>query len=201
LEQVFGSETSMNKLIILIWLALVQTAGQTWGSSYFLHLKNGNELRTSYYWEEDDEIKFFIYGGIAGIQKGFVIKVTLSDWNYKEGQSRRENTEEIHPPLIPSSPKSKEMPAIQGGETESKSGKATGKDGVIGFDYYRERKASLKEKLDDALQRNREAIARKDQQAKDLTRKEYLEFSRQIIDLGDELKSKNKGLLPDWWEE
>jgi hypothetical protein len=71
----------MNKLIIFIGLILVQTAGQTWGASYLLHLKNGNELRTSYYWEEDEEIKFFIYGGVAGIQKGFVTKVTLSDWN------------------------------------------------------------------------------------------------------------------------
>jgi hypothetical protein len=191
----------MNKLIIFIGLILVQTAGQTWGASYLLHLKNGNELRTSYYWEEDEEIKFFIYGGVAGIQKGFVTKVTLSDWNYKEGQSRKENIEEIQPPVIPSGPKSKEIPEIQGGETESKSGKATKKDGVVDFDYYRERKASLKEKFEDALQRNREAIAKKDQQAKDLTRKEYLEFSRQIIDLGDELKRKNKGLLPDWWEE
>jgi hypothetical protein len=191
----------MNKLIIFIGLILVQTAGQTWGASYLLHLKNGNELRTSYYWEEDEEIKFFIYGGVAGIQKGFVTKVTLSDWNYKEGQSRKENIEEIQPPVIPSGPKSKEIPEIQGGETESKSGKATKKDGVVDFDYYRERKASLKEKFEDALQRNREAIAKKDQQAKNLTRKEYLEFSRQIIDLGDELKRKNKGLLPDWWEE
>lgn len=191
----------MNKLIIFIGLTFVQTVGQTWGASYLLHLKNGNELRTPYYWEEDDEIKFIIYGGFAGIQKGFVTKVTRLDWNYKEGQSRKENTEEILPPLIPSSPKSKEIPEIQVGETESKFGKSTERDGVVDFDYYRERKASLKEKLEDALQRNREATAKKDQQAKDLTRKEYLEFSRQIIDLGDELKRKNKGLLPDWWEE
>jgi hypothetical protein len=37
----------MNKLIIFIGLILVQTGGQTWGESYLLQLKNGNELRTS----------------------------------------------------------------------------------------------------------------------------------------------------------
>jgi hypothetical protein len=200
-KQVFGSEVYMNKLIIFIGMILMQTAGQAWGASYLLHLKNGNELRTSYYWTEDDEIKFFIYGGVAGIQKGFVTGVTLSNWNYKEGQSYQENIEKSRAPLVPGGSKSKEMPEIQGGETGNKFGKATEKDAVVDFDNYRERKASLKEKLEDALQRNREATAKRDQQAKGLTRKEYLEFSRQIIDLGDELKRKNKGLLPAWWEE
>jgi hypothetical protein len=27
------------------------------------------------------------------------------------------------------------------------------------------------------------------------------EFSRQAYNLADELKEKNKGVLPDWWEE
>jgi hypothetical protein len=72
---------------------------------------------------------------------------------------------------------------------------------VIDFDYYRETKTALKEKLENALQRNREATARQDPDAKESTRQEYLEFSKQIIDLGDELKRKNKGVLPDWWEE
>jgi hypothetical protein len=191
----------MNKLIMFIGLILVKTTGLTWGESYLLHLKNGNELRTSYHWEEGDEIKFFIYGGVAGIQKGFVTGVTLSNWNYKEGQSFKENIEKSRVPLVPGGPKSKEISEIQGGKSETKSGKATEKVAAVDLDYYRERKASLREKLDDALQRNREATAKKDQQAKDLTRKEYLEFSRQIIDLGDELKRKNKGLLPDWWQE
>ena len=65
----------MNKLILFIVLIIFQTTGLTWGASYLLQLKNGNEVRTSRYWEEGDEIKFYIYGGIAGIQKGFVIGI------------------------------------------------------------------------------------------------------------------------------
>jgi hypothetical protein len=191
----------MNKFLVSLGLIIGQTTSLAWGSSYLLHLKNGNELRTPYYWEEGNEIKFFIYGGVAGIHKGFVSKVTWSDWHNQGGQSFKENAEDNQPSVIVHSPKSKETPQILKGTEETTLSDNSNKDEIIDFNDYRKRKASLKEKLEDALQRNREAIAKKDLQAKDQTRKEYLEFSKQIIDLGDELKRKNKGLLPAWWEE
>jgi hypothetical protein len=198
----FGSEALMNMLIVFMALIVFQPTGVTWGASYLLHLKNGNELRTSHYWEEGDEIKFYVYGGVAGIQKGFITRVTIWNWNYKEHiGDKNEDPEKSRPPSVFSGPKSRESPQIGMGEKESKSGGNAEKDEVVDFDYYRERKAALKEKLEDALQRNREATASKDLRAKELTRKKYLEFSRQIIDLSDELKKKNKGVLPNWWEE
>jgi hypothetical protein len=192
----------MNMLIVFIVLIVFQVAGVTWGASYHLHLKNGNELRTSHYWEEGDEIKFYVYGGVAGIQKGFVTRITMSNLNHKEYLAdKKEDPEKSQSSSVFSGPKSQESPQIGTGEKESKTRGNTEKDELIDFDYYKERKAVLKGKLEEALQRNREATARKDQQAKELTRKEYLEFSRQIIDLSDELKKKNKGVLPTWWEE
>jgi hypothetical protein len=192
----------MNMLIVFIVLIVFQAAGVTWGASYHLHLKNGNELRTSHYWEEGDEIKFYVYGGVAGIQKGFVTRITMSNLNHKEYLAdKKEDPEKSQSSSVFSGPKSQESPQIGTGEKESKTRGNTEKDELIDFDYYKERKAVLKGKLEEALQRNREATARKDQQAKELTRKEYLEFSRQIIDLSDELKKKNKGVLPNWWEE
>jgi hypothetical protein len=191
----------MNRIIVFIVLMIFQAADITWGASYLLHLKNGNDLRTSSYWEEGDEIKFYVYGGIAGIQKEFVSGVTTLNVNYKEDRSYKENLEKSRTPLGVSGPKATESPSIQIGERESQPGGNAGKGEAVDFDYYRERRASLKEKLEDAIQRHREATARKDQEAKESTRKEYLGFSKQIIDLGDELKRKNKGVLPDWWQE
>jgi hypothetical protein len=194
----------MNRLIVFIALIIFQAAGLTWGASYLLHLKNGNELRTSHYWEEGDEIKFYIYGGVAGIQRGSVTRVTTSNVNGKDDSRYKEDKEDIEksqPSIGISGPKSKGSVQSGSSERESKASADAEKSEVIDFDYYREKKASLKEKFEDALQRNREAIARKDEAAKELTRKEYLQFSQQIIDLGDELKRKNKGVLPDWWQE
>ena len=191
----------MNKLIVFIALIIFQATGLTWGESYLLRLKNGNELRTSHYWEEGDEIKLYIYGGVAGIQKALVIRVTTSNVNDKEEKTYREDIEKSQTPVVIGDAKSKESAQIRSSATETKPRGSAEKAEVIDFDSYKERKAALKEKLEDALQRNREATARKDQQAKESTRKEYLEFAKQIMDLGDELKRKNKGVLPFWWEE
>jgi hypothetical protein len=191
----------MNKLIVFIALIIFQAGGLTWGASYLLHLKNGNELRTSHYWEEGDEIKFYIYGGMAGVQRGAVTRVTTSNLNDKENRSYNEDVEKSRLSLGISVPKSKESAQTGDSKAEGKISENIEKNEAIDFNYYRERKAALKEKFEDALQRNREATAKQDEEAKEATRKEYLEFSRQIIDLGDELKSKNKGGLPDWWQE
>jgi hypothetical protein len=191
----------MNKLILFIALIICQPSGLTWGASYHLQLKNGNEVRTSRYWEEGDEIKFYIYGGVAGIQKEFVARVTISNLDYKEETTARGDIEKSSAPLNISGQKAKESATIRSGETEGTARASSEKGQLIDFDGYRKRKAILKEKLEDALQRNREAITRQDQEARESTRKEYLEFSKQIMDLGDELKSKNKGVLPGWWNE
>jgi hypothetical protein len=191
----------MNKLILFIVLIIFQTTGLTWGASYLLQLKNGNEVRTSRYWEEGDEIRFYIYGGIAGIHKGFVIGITKSNLNGKEKTVGKEVKETSQAPLVIGAPKSKESAQTRSSEIESKPSGSSEKSKVIDFDHYREMKNVLKEKLEDALQRNREATARQDQDAKESTRREYLQFSKQIIDLGDELKRKNKGVLPYWWDE
>ena len=195
----------MNKLTLFIVLIVFQSWISVWAGSYQIQLKNGNEIKTSHYWEEGDEIKFYAYGGIAGIKKGLVSKVTTSNETYKEGSSSKEDLERSRAPSVLSTPKSKESSQTRASETASISDRDVEKIGEksesVDFASYRERKAVLKEKLEEALQRNREAITRQDLKARESTRQEYLEFSKQIMDLGDDLKKKNKGVLPDWWDE
>jgi len=195
----------MNKLILFIALMICESWTLVWAASYQIQLKNGNEINTSRYWEEGDEIKFYAYGGVAGIKKGLVSKVTTSNVTYKEDSSSKVDLEKGKAATVPSGPNAKENAQSRGSETPSGadgSGKKSESKGeTVDFDYYRARKAVLKEKLEQALQRNREAITRQDQESRESTRKEYLEFSKQIMDLGEELKSKNKGVLPDWWNE
>jgi hypothetical protein len=191
----------MNRLIGFIMLIIFPSWNLVWSASYRLQLKNGNELKTSHYWEEGEEIKFYIYGGIAGIQKEFVTRVTKSDSNYRDDTLLKEEFEQNSTPSALSGSRLRESFQVRGGEKENQSRGNAESIEATDFNDYREKKAMLKAKLEDALQRNREAIARRDTKAKELTRQEYLEFSRQIIDLGDELKRKNKGVLPDWWEE
>jgi hypothetical protein len=198
-------EGFMNTLFLLLALMIFQPRTLVWAASYQIHLKNGNEIKTSHYWEEGDEIKFYTYGGVAGIQKGLVSKVTTSNLNYKQDSSSKEDSEKGRARSVLSGPESTESAQSRPGETASRADGSGEKKGSIGgavdFDYYRERKAALKEKFDNAMQRNEEAKARQDQEATALTRNEYLKYSKQLFELGDDLKRKNKGILPDWWKD
>jgi hypothetical protein len=195
----------MNKFILFTALLIFQPWTLVWAASYQIQLKNGSEIRTSHYWEEGDEIKFYAYGGVAGIQKGLVSRVTTSNVPYKEDSSSKEDREKNRDTSALRDPKLKENARTRANNTASRadgSGEQSGSKGeTIDFDSYRERKSVLKEKLEEALQRNREAITRQDPKTRESTRQEYLEFSKQIMDLGEELKKKNKGVLPDWWDE
>jgi hypothetical protein len=195
----------MNKLILFLTLMLFPSWSLVWAASYQIQLKNGSEIKTSHYWEEGNEIKFYAYGGVAGIQKGLVSRVITSNLPYKEDSSSKEDLEKSRNPSGLSGPKSKESAETRGSEIAGRtdgSGEQTGSTGgTVDFDYYRERKSAIKENLDNAIQRNEEAKARQDQEATASTRKEYLEYSKQLLDLGDDLKKKNKGVLPDWWKE
>jgi hypothetical protein len=191
----------MNKRILFIALVAFQSWSLVWAASYRLQLKNGNEVKTPHYWEEGDEIKFYVYGGIAGIQKGFVHSVTISKSNFKEDAIYGEGREQGKGSLDLNGPKSSEGIKMQNKGNEDKSEEKPGNVEVVDIQYYSERKATLKEKLSEALEKNREATNRKDQEAKKATRQEMRKYAQQLHDLEDELKEKNKGSLPDWWKE
>ena len=42
-------------------------------------MKNGRQFSTSYYWEEDDRIMFYINNGIMGLTKEYVKNISNSD--------------------------------------------------------------------------------------------------------------------------
>lgn len=43
--------------------------------SYIIHLENGQEFVTNQYWEEDDQVKFFRYGGEVGVAQDLVKEI------------------------------------------------------------------------------------------------------------------------------
>ncbi len=59
----------------------------------------------------------------------------------------------------------------------------------------------LKGKIDESVASYLEASGNRDPEAKQKAREEMTDLSGQIYDLTDELKEKNKGVLPEWWEK
>ena len=185
----------MNKLVMFMVLITLQPWALAWGESYLIFLRNGNELRTPHYWEEGDEIKFYIYGGIVGIPKRSVTGVKKSTSRYQE------YIEKTGDEIARRDPKGLDRTKAQPSNEQTTSGSDDKKAKTVDVDYYRQKKAALKGKLEEALEKNREATRSKDPQAKEATRQEMLKHATQLHALEDELKEKNQGILPDWWKE
>ena len=56
-------------------VAMVASGFGVLDAAYVIKLKNGNEYITARYWRERDQVLFDTYGGIFGVDRGFVTKI------------------------------------------------------------------------------------------------------------------------------
>ncbi len=175
----------MKKLILMMAMILSFFVFPVTGdASYRIRLKNGGEFKTLRYWSEGDQIKFYIYDGIVGIQKDSIRKIekTTSE-NMLYGRSVSYQKKE---------------------EIFSKANNSTDKkaEEKIDLTYYREKKSQLEAELKEALDRVREATKNRDSKAKEQARDEAKKISAKMYDLTAELTKKNNGKMPEgWWEK
>jgi hypothetical protein len=66
---------------------------------------------------------------------------------------------------------------------------------------YRAKKLILTSGLDDATNKYLAASGARSPDAKQAALDDMRKYSKKIIDLGDEVKKKNGGVLPEWWNE
>ena len=185
--QVFTGDIAMKKLILTIVMFiffLVLAFPATGDTAYRILLKNGGELTTFKYWSEDNQIKFYIYGGIVGISKDSIRKIEkIASENiiYKKSQ-RHQKAAKISP--------------------ETNDGKNQKIEDKIDITYYKEKKSQLETELKRALDRVREAAKNNDSEAREQAREEAKEISAKMYDLTAELIKKNNGKMPEgWWEK
>ncbi len=57
------------------------------------------------------------------------------------------------------------------------------------------------EKYERAYERYLEASSRQDKAAKEKAWEEFNRYGGQVISLQEELKIKNRGVLPEWWNQ
>jgi hypothetical protein len=150
---------------------------------YVIHLKTGGRFLTPKYWEENQEIKFYIAGGVMGVENRSVSKIEKI-----EGGLRREA-------FVPPAPSARPPP-----EAPAKKEDAAAPPEKVDIQAYKGRKDQMTVELDQISERLREATRRQDQAAKTRVLEEMRNKSAQIYDLTDEVTQKNKGKLPDgWW--
>ena len=185
----------MRRLIPLIALVLWLTCLPANAVSYLIQLKNGSEFITNRHWEEGDQIMFHQYGGIVGIQQDFVKDIKESSLVYRETIPERQT------PLSPASQASPKPGDAQSKEPQEGSKNGGEKEEPVDFNYYKEKRRDLLERLDEAQKIYKEGLGTKDPETSEKARQEWVGYGTKIYQLGDELQKKNKGVMPDWWEK
>jgi hypothetical protein len=65
----------MKKLFVLSIIVMTMSFPSQVFANYLITLKSGREMVTVQYWEEGEQIKFYRYGGVAGVNRERVEKI------------------------------------------------------------------------------------------------------------------------------
>jgi hypothetical protein len=69
--------------VVLLLMSLYLVCPAPGQAAYLIQLKNGTEFVTSYYWLEGNQVMFYTYGGVLGVNKDFISKIEKSDKTVK----------------------------------------------------------------------------------------------------------------------
>jgi hypothetical protein len=202
---------TVHRLAAVIGLTIVLVSSLAHATSFIIELTNGRAITTRRVWEEGDELKFYVAEGTVGVPKAQVKRIQTSPLGSNDTVSRSAL------PLSPTDPKALargerlQKPSHQNAEVRFEEGhskpfpeeKRHGEIRLQEADAqsYRAKKLMLTGKLDEATNKHLEASAAKNPDSKKAALDDMREYSKQILDLGDEVKHKNGGVLPPWWNE
>ena len=171
---------------LMIAVAFLLSLSSVALGGYAIQLKNGRILPTTEFWEDKGVINFYWESGIATIPKEVVRSI---------GLTKDVPAVKIPPPKEPTT----EPPAIQ--TEEKKVAEPEARNENIDAGTYKKQKAFFIEKYEKAYERYLEASSRHDREAKKRAWEEFNRYGGQVSALEEELRKKNKGILPDWWNE
>ncbi len=86
-----GASPFMMKKVLVLFAFFLLAGTTSSDGAFIIQLTDGGEYRTSRYWFEGSEIKFFVCGGILGVPRGDVQRITKSPAN--DGAAGERSTE------------------------------------------------------------------------------------------------------------
>ncbi len=183
---------------VLVCLLCMLWPGQPRASSYVLHLESGGRIATSHYWREGPEIRFYAAGGVMGVPAKSIVRIV-------RGKTTGETPSGGSRPPEPVSPA--RAKSGEGTPIPSAPGHPPGEKGRVGkaplspeeLQAYTERHRRLKEDLEEATKKMRQASRARNSEAREKARAEMRRTAGQIYELRDAVKRKNEGKLPEGW--
>ena len=185
------------KKLLPIGVVLVLLLPSVTFSSFVIELKNDSTFTTSGYWEEGNEIVFYQYEGVVRIAKDLVREVTLTSPPVDRPPQpirRSPGSVEAETQAVASAPAKQEEPPPT--EARPPGEKAPAPD----LADYRQMKVKLEEDLELAESKHRQALKNADKVARRKASREIWEIEKQRVALAKEIKEKNNGVLPKWWQ-
>jgi hypothetical protein len=209
-----GMAAVMNNLRILasiIGLTIFLLSSVVHGGSFIIELKNGREVTTSRVWEEGEEIKFNSPQGTVGFPKALVKRIKTSIAVYNDKSVRSSLSPSASDAKVSTIDEKSQTNANRETESREEVGngklsqeqKPAGDKSIKAGDAqaYRAKKLILTSGLDDATNKYLTASGARNPDAKQAALDDMRGYSKKILDLGDEVKKRNGGILPGWWNE
>jgi len=149
-----------------------------------IELKNDSQFVTNQYWEDGNQIKFYYYGGVVGVDKSLVRDISDS---HPADQTEDPGIGKAAIPVEPAKTDTKPNSA-----REKQPAPAPPKE-----DYLQE-KESIESEIRTASEAYREARAQNDPSQKE-KRRDLLRLQTRLSQLRGEVKEAYGGKVPDWW--
>lgn len=182
------------KKIGLIVLVMIISYPLIAFSAYEIELKNKETILTNSYWEEGSFVKYYDVGGLVSIPKAFVRDIRESDIEYIEAVETSDTPSQNEEATA--SPSSE---AVNQSE-ENTDAAAQEAAPPVNLTVYQNKRDEILNKYDDAKQRLRQAIQNKDSVAQNKIIEEITAIERERTQIAQEIKDKNNGVLPEWWQ-
>ena len=170
-------------------LIFILTIGLLWASicmsSYLIELKQGTLFITDEYWKDGNQIRFYNHGGIIGIDKRQIKRITVAtSENLVEEQNpaNQENAQEFV----------KKNTMIKQ-ETESVSAPDPKRKAIL------EEKKYFTTEIKSLIAAIKKAKEKDDKEHVQEQRKKLLSLHVELQDLRDKIKKANEGKIPAWW--
>lgn len=118
--------------LIFAFCVIGSTSGE---ATYVIKLKNGNEILTSRYWQEGQQVMFDTYGGVFGVDRAYINKIEESNKPVKQSAAPESTQEKIPPASAREEKEHSKSPAA-----EAKTGAVRESDPIImDFDGLKQR--------------------------------------------------------------
>lgn len=174
-------------MTVLIGVVVLFSATVSY-SAFAIKLKNGRNIYAESYWIEGDHVHLQFKSGVMKIRKNEIQSIT-------ETKGRIPDEEESpRPPEQKPGEKPGEKPSVATKE-EKPSAPLSGKEEI---ESYKNKKREIQKRLDEAKE---VYFNTTNKDEKDKARKIMLSISNELFNLQEEVKKKNNGIIPKWWQE